>query len=127
MNEETKKMSGFVGIGTLIGVIIGGFHQGMIGAIIGAVAGSLIISSGIEVQIKGLKREGKFHPFRGALVVSYILAIVGTFIGIQVHGLIASESPDFFWNSVMLYVVPAFAGAIFALIPICLSGAKRPS
>ena len=125
MSEEAKKMSGFVGIGTLIGVIIGGFHHGIMGAMIGAVAGSILISSGIEVQIRDLKVKGKFHPFRGALVVSYVLAIVGTFIGIQVHGLLASESPDFFWNSVMRYVVPAFAGGIGALIPVWVSGAGK--
>ncbi len=100
MSEEDKKMSGFVGIGTLIGVIIGGFHHGIIGAMIGAVAGSILISSGIEVQIKDLKAKGKFHPF---------------------HGWIASESLGFFWNSVMRYVVPAFAGAIVALIPVWVS------
>ncbi|MCG2790777.1 MAG: HEAT repeat domain-containing protein [Actinomycetia bacterium] len=93
---------------------------------IGAVAGSILISSGVEVQIKDLKSKGKFHPFRGAVVVSYVLAIVGTFIGVQFHGFLASESSGFLWNSVMRYVVPAFAGVIGALlIPFWVSRASK--
>ncbi len=129
--EQTgSRMSAFTGIGGLIGVIIGGVSFGITGAMVGGVLGTLVVSSGIEVQIKALKSTGEFHPFKGAVVVSYILAVVFTFAAIRlapviVQNLLTSDNIEPGVAALIVqYAGPAFAGGIGALIPVWLSAAR---
>jgi len=123
-------MSAFTGIGGLIGVMIGGANFGIMGAMAGGVLGTVLVSSGIEVQIRDLRTKGKFHPFPGAVVVSYILAFVLTAGAIVlapliVNKLLTSESIKPGTAGVIVtYAGPAFAGGIGALIPVWLSAGQ---
>jgi len=129
--ETDHQMSAFKGIGSLIGVMIGGANFGIMGAIIGGVFGTIIVSSGIDVQIKDLKANGKFHPFKGAVVVSYILAFLLTsgaivLAPIIVRNVLTSDSiKPGFAGLLVQYVGPAFAGAIGALIPVWASVGRK--
>jgi len=81
MTEEKQKpkdgrMSAFTGIGSLIGVMIGGAKLGIMGVVVGGVLGTILVSSVIEVQIGDVKTKRKFHPFKGAVVASYVLAFI---------------------------------------------------
>jgi len=129
-DEMGKSMSAFTGIGSLIGVMIGGANFGIMGAMVGAVLGTVLVSSGIEVQIKDLKAKGKFHPFKGAIVASYILAFLFTAGGISIAPLIVNNvltSGDIKPGAagiIVQYVGPAFVGGMGALIPVWLSALR---
>lgn len=118
----------------MIGVIIGGVHHGIMGAMVGAVAGSILVSSGIEVQVKSLQAEGRLRASGFTYGLSYVLAIAGTFIGLKLAALLASvmsggetgiKEGDVTWMIIM-YVGPAFAGGIAALIPVWIAAAGQP-
>jgi len=125
--QKDSGISGFVGIGSVIGVIIGGANFGIIGAMIGGVLGTIVVSSGIELQIKDLRTKGKFHPFKGAIVLSYVLAVVLTFIAIKLAPVVndflthGGEKPSRLTSILVLFVGPAFAGGVGALIPLWMS------
>ena len=132
MNDEKQehkdsRMSAFTGIGSLIGVMIGGAHFGIMGAMVGGALGTVLVSSGIEVQIRDLKSKGKFHPFKGAVVVGYILAFILTagtiaLAPVIVNNLLTSDNmKPGFAGIIVTYAGPAFAGGIGALIPVWLS------
>jgi len=108
--------------------MIGGVRHGIGGAVVGGVLGTILISSGIKVQIDQLRSKGKFRPFEGAMVVSYILAFILTLVVLllapHVEGFLTEggQKPDRLISLIVLYVGPAFAGGIGALIPVWLSG-----
>ena len=136
MNEEKhehkdSRMSAFTGIGSLIGVMIGGTNFGIMGAMVGGVLGTVLVSSGIEVQIRDLKTKGKFHPFPGAVVVSYVLAFILTAGAIALAPLIvknlltSGNMKPGAAGFIVTYAGPAFAGGIGALIPVWLSAGRK--
>jgi hypothetical protein len=111
--------------------MIGGANFGIMGAMIGGVLGTVLVSSGIEVQIRDLRTKGKFHPSSGAVVVSYILAFVLTAGAIAlapliVNNLLTSDNiKPGFAGLIVVYAGPAFAGGIGALIPVWLSVGRK--
>ena len=129
--QEGKHLSTFTPIGSFIGVMIGGANFGIMGAMLGGVLGSILVSPGIEVHIKDLKAKGKFHPFKGGVIVSYILAFIFTSGGIVlapiiVENLLTSSNVKPGLSGLLVqYAGPAFAGGIGALIPVWLSAGRK--
>jgi len=135
MSEEKQerkdsRMSAFTGLGSLIGIMIGGVNFGIMGAVVGGVLGTILVSSGIEVQIKDLKAKGKFHPFKGAALLSYFLAFVLTAAVIMLAPVVndfltEGGKTDRFMSLIVLFVGPAIAGSVGALIPVWMSAGSN--
>jgi len=125
--------SAFSGIGAWIGVIIGGANHGILGAMVGAVLGNILVSSGLEAQISEITAERETRPFRGAIIVSYVLATAFTFLAVRgalpLGSFLAQgdEGPDVLIELAIKYALPAFLGGIGALIPLWVSRSRTPA
>lgn len=121
---QDKRITAFSGIGFLVGVKIGGTLHGIGGAMAGAVLGVILINSGIEIQVRELKAKGKFRPFRGAVVLAYVLALLFTIAALRWVPLLYSGRGGMdMIDRILLHLIPAFAGGIGALTPLWLSAA----
>lgn len=81
--------------------------------------------------INGLRKTGRFRPFQGAVVISYILAFLFTAGAMAIAPAVVKEfltsgniKPGLAGVAVQL-AGPAFAGGIGALIPLWLSAGPK--